>query len=510
MRRRRRLTVVAALVTVAAVLLPARPAGAHPLGNFTTNTATRLEVGVEWVRIDYTVDLAEIPALRELQGIDGDGDGSLDPDEPAAYAGPQCETLLTDLALTVDGADIGLDVVDARVSTPAGEAGLDTLRLECRIEGRGRRLDGETPVTFADGTFPDRLGWREVTAVGDLTTIVSAYVAEESLTDQLRTYPEDRLGSPLAQRRATLVVRPGGAAAGSGATVPEGTPRSPIPGAERFNATFTELVAEQRVTVPFVVLAFGLSVLLGSLHALAPGHGKTVMAAYLVGRRSDRRLSLLLGATVASSHTLGVVLLGLVVTVSERIAPERLYPVLGAVSGLLFAAIGVTLLRQALRRRRHGRALAATGSDRQLVGAGGGHHHDGHDHGGEGHDGHGHGHHHHLPPPGSDLTWRSVVAPGLAGGLVPSPSAVLVFLAGITLGRAWFGLLLVLAYGLGVGLSLVGAGYVLVRARDAIERRLAGARWQRVERVTAALPIITAVLVVAGGATIAIRAVAAA
>jgi ABC-type nickel/cobalt efflux system permease component RcnA len=219
-----------------------------------------------------------------------------------------------------------------------------------------------------------------------------------------------------------------------------------------------------------VLFALGL----GAVHALAPGHGKTVMAAYLVGRRGDRRLALLLGGTVAATHTLAVLVLGTIVSASSTVAPERAYPALGVVSGVLFASVGVSLL---VRARRHS------------------HHHD-HDH----HDDDHHHHHHHddVPAPG----WRGIVLPGLAGGLVPSPSALLVYLAGLALGRAWFGVALVVTYGLGIAASLVVAGYLLVRVRD----RLVARGVTLVERAAVRVPVVSAVLVVLGGTGIAVRA----
>jgi len=108
-------------------------------------------------------------------------------------------------------------------------------------------------------------------------------------------------------------------------------------------------------------------------------------------------------------------------------------------------------------------------------------------------------------------SWR-LSAVGLAGGLVPSPSALLVLLGGIALGRAWFGALLVLFYGIGIAAALVGTGLLLVLARDCFER------WSYLRpepralpgqvlalRLTRALPMLTALAVTGIGAWIAIR-----
>jgi ABC-type nickel/cobalt efflux system permease component RcnA len=222
-------------------------------------------------------------------------------------------------------------------------------------------------------------------------------------------------------------------------------------------------------------VAFGVALALGALHALAPGHGKTVMAAYLVGQRGSMRQALGIGATVAITHTIGVLALGIVLTVSQTVAPERLFPVLGAVSGLVLVAIGATLLRRVLRRPvRHG-------------------HHHGHHHG--------HQHHHHDEP--APMGWRSVIGMGLAGGLVPSPSALLVLLGAVALGRAWFGVILVVAYGLGMAATLVLVGLVLARARTRLERLLQGPRLAAL--ATRVIPAAAASVITFLGLSLAIK-----
>jgi nickel/cobalt exporter len=260
-------------------------------------------------------------------------------------------------------------------------------------------------------------------------------------------------------------------------------------GLDAATRSFTELVARQDLTVGFGLLALGLAVGLGAVHAFAPGHGKTVMAAYLIGERGSMRQAAVIGATVTATHTAGVLVLGLLLSVSTSLAPESLYPWLGVASGLLLAGVGAGML------------LRATGRRPQLVPAGHGHDHD-HDHShvhGHDHDGH---HHHHDHGP---VEWRSLVPLGLAGGMVPSPSAVVVLLGAIALGRAWFGVALVVAYGAGMAVTLTAAGLALVRARGAIERRLSR---RGAGRFIGALPRVTAVCIVAGGLLLAVRGVA--
>jgi nickel/cobalt exporter len=237
----------------------------------------------------------------------------------------------------------------------------------------------------------------------------------------------------------------------------------------------------------------GLALLLGALHALAPGHGKTVMAAYLLGQRGGLRQALLVGLTVTATHTAGVLALGVVLSASTSLAPERLYPWLGLASGVLLTSIGVSLLRAALRRRLQRHAAEPP-------------HQHGHDHE------HMHGPQRDHSAERQPLGWRGLVSMGFAGGLVPSPSALVVLLGAIALHRAWFGVLLVVAYGAGMAATLTGAGLLLVLARAALDRRAAaghpagtGPRRWRLATLTQALPPLTAAVIVVVGVFLAVR-----
>ncbi|HEV2759734.1 MAG TPA: hypothetical protein VGV86_09230, partial [Acidimicrobiales bacterium] len=342
-------------------------------------------------------------------------------------------------------------------------------------------------IEITSTAFTDRVGWREITAVGDRTTLVSSNVPAVSTSGRLTAYPDDLLSSPPDQRTATVRTRPGGPAAPDVAGAVPGARVAQPRGLDGATRSFTNLVARQQLTVGFGILAFGLAVGLGAIHAFAPGHGKTVMAAYLVGERGSLRQAAVIGLTVTATHTAGVLLLGVVLSASTSLAPETIYPWLGLASGLMLAGIGATLLLRAVRRRP------------LLVAAGHSHDHDhshGHSHGP------GHSHHHHEHPAGDrPVAWRSLVPLGLAGGMVPSPSAIVVLLGAIALGRAWFGVLLVIAYGLGMAVTLTGAGLLLVRARGVVEHRLSG----RLASVAGGLPVLTATCIVAAGLFLALR-----
>ena len=256
-------------------------------------------------------------------------------------------------------------------------------------------------------------------------------------------------------------------------------------GVDRVTAGFVGLVGERSRSPGFAVVAVLVAVVLGVGHALAPGHGKTVMAAYLVGLRGTLGQAVTIGATVTITHTVGVLLLGLVLSTTRAVASERVYPWLGLGSGLLLAAVGVGLL-----------VRARPGHDHP--------HRHGHPHAhGPGH-GHRHGHGHGRRA-GSPLGRRGLVALGLAGGLVPSPSAVVVLLGGIALGRAWFGVALVLAYGLGMAATLTGVGLLLARLRASMDRRLHLPAGPLLTRLGRLLPAATASVIVLAGLALAIQ-----
>jgi len=510
-RARRRLAVRAALlgtVVAALLLVPAAAASAHPLGNFTVNRYSGLRVQPDRLVVDYVVDMAEIPAFQTRQTLDADADGTVSGAEAAAWRGRECPRLAGRLSAQVDGRALRLAASGARLAFPPGQGGLTTLRLECELAAPLPMGDSRHTLRYQDGNADGRIGWREVTAAGDRTTIERADVPARSTSARLTAYPEDLLRSPLDQDRATVRFRPGGAPLRGGDGIGAQRRSSRPVGVDRATAAFTALVARQHLTVGFALLALALAGVLGAAHALAPGHGKTVMAAYLVGLRGSVRQAAAIGGIVTATHTAGVLLLGVVLGASRALAPERVYPLLGLASGLLLAGVGLTLLRRAVRGHRHGHAHGP-----------GTHAHEGHGHEGHG-DTHGTAAHAHGVDPGAHahqvgadaepgMSRRALVTLGFAGGLVPSPSAVVVLLGASALGHAWFGVLLVVAYGAGMAATLTGLGLFLLRARRSVDRRVALRRPGWAALAGRLLPLATASLIVAAGLLVAAQGAAA-
>ncbi|MFJ8084394.1 nickel transporter [Streptomyces sp. NPDC096205] len=509
--RRRTSPLPRALATAVAILTaacglalgPTGTASAHPLGNFTVNRYDGLVAAPGELRVGHVEDLAEIPATQARPEMARAGG-------LAGWARARCARAARDSEVEVDGRRVALAVAGSDARVLPGQAGLNTLRVECRL--RAPLPEGTSvAVGFRAAGASSGPGWREVTARGDRMTLTASDVPRESVSGELADYPDELLSSPADTSTASLSVRPGGPA-----LTQEGPPpaASVLPrGADRFTRALDSLVARQDLTFGFGVLALFVAVGLGALHALAPGHGKTLMAASAAARGGGARLRdvLPLAASVTVTHTLGVIALGLLVTAGSAATPSVI-TWLGLASGALVTGAGLSLVRKAWRARRPLRqAQAAPERVPVLVGA---HEHQ-HDHRHHHHHGHQHHHHHH----GHDHTHtaptlRGTLLLGFAGGLVPSPSAVVVLVGAAALGHAWFGLLLVVAYGAGLALTLTAAGFAVVRlggrAVRALERR---PRWTARPLVVAArgaLPLVSAGVVVLLGAGLLLKGAASA
>ncbi|MEU2447116.1 nickel transporter [Streptomyces althioticus] len=491
---------LAAATTLA--LVPAAEASAHPLGNFTVNRYDGLVAAPGELRVHHVEDLAEIPATQAGPGL-----ARLGRD---AWARERCAAAARDGEVRADGRPAPLTVRAAHVRVLPGQAGLDTLRVECRLTAplpRGRTV----AVGFRAAGGDPGPGWREVTARGDRTTLAASDVPEESVSARLTRYPEDRLASPPDTRTASLRVRPGGPALAAGGTGEADAPASAIlpRGADRWTRVLDDLVARRDLTVGFAALALLLAVVLGAMHALAPGHGKTLMAATAAARggRARMRDVLPMAASVTVTHTLGVVALGLLVTAGSAAAPT-VVAWLGIASGVLVTVAGAQLVRRALSQRGHHTHPHPHEHDHP-------HDHDRPDPHEHPHDRpdphkhprtavtHTHGGRTHTHPAAPTL--RGTILLGFAGGLVPSPSAVVVLVGAAALGHAWFGLLLVVAYGVGLALTLTAAGYAVVRAGGGVSRLLArrprwtSAPWAALVRRSAPLGSACVVLVLGAG-----------
>jgi len=522
----RRLTVVAVLVGVLIAAGSSR-AEAHPLGNFTVNRYARIELSAGVVRVYYVLDQAEIPTFQDREALEADRTG---------FERERLAAIGQGLRLTINDQPIALVPVTSLLTTPRGQGGLPTLRLAAIFESTipVHAENSSLRATFADSNESERVGWRElvVTAAGD-TTLSASDAPRQDLSRELRSYPGDLLQAPLDLRRASFTFEPGTeAVAASPLTSPSQAP-------PRAGGGFAGLITREDLTPLVLAGMLGLGLLFGAGHALAPGHGKTVMVAYLVGTRGRPADAVCLGVAVSAMHTASVLVLALALYQLDRsIAVDRIYPWLTLGSGLFVMGFGVYLVAVRARRVRNSRRIVVHGRSAPLIHAtapraelamvgaaqgghdhgslttstGTSHHDDGHSHdhhdAGHHHDhgapvGHHHGgggHHHELPPDVAPLSRRGLMVLATSGGLVPSPSAVVVLVAAFAAGRSTLGLGLVAAFSVGLAVTLTGIGLALVLGGRVLERR--GIRNQRLVQL---LPIGGALAIVAVGAVVVVQ-----
>ncbi|WP_375501047.1 nickel/cobalt transporter [uncultured Nostoc sp.] len=430
-------------------------ADAHPLGNFTINHYAGVQVATDGVGIDYVLDMAEIPAFQEINHLDTNRNRKAEPVETIQYPDQKCQEVNSHLELLIDKQPLALSLIKSTVEFPPGVGGLSTLRLSCNFQGP-TELIGANQLIFEDQFYPQRLGWREITVAANGIPIQGDFTSL-SITNRLRDYPTELLSSPLDQRRISFKLNPS-------LTSSEQAPPPFVKSSSRLdnaltgrsNDLFTSLIIQENHNFLTILIALAIAFLWGGLHALSPGHGKTIVGAYLVGSRSNAQHALFLGLIMTITHTAGIFALGLVTLgTSQFILTEQLYPWLSVLSGVLVTVIGLNLFISRLQGTQVSHSHDHVHSHQ--------HSHDLHHH-----------HHHehsHLPPHGdvSSMKWSSLLALGISGGLLPCPSALVVLLSAIAMGRVGFGLALVSAFSLGLAAVLTGIGLMLVYAKDRFE-----------------------------------------
>src|SRR6478609_8675707 len=407
------------LAAVAALLLLPASAHAHPLGNFSVNHLTEVAVSGDRIDVRYIVDAAEIPTLQKT-------------------ADARAE--LPRLTLTVDGRAVALTPGRTTTTQKPGQGGLNTTRTVIDLTAK----TSGAKVVLKDDTFPGRVGWKAVVPKPGRETATRSDVPATDPTHGLRVYPKDVLASPSDLRTATLKISPG-----------NGT--LDAPGAKRIETStsidgFAGILDTDQLLIVLLVAAFGW----GAIHALSPGHGKAMVAAYLVGTKGKPRDAIALGAIVTATHTAGVFALGLITLgLSQYILPEDLFPYLNLLSGLLVVGVGATVLRKQLRKTHH------------------------------------YPHHHH------EFNRKNLLAMGAAAGIIPCPSALVVLLGAISQDEIALGMLLIVAFSLGLAGTLTALGLAVVHAR----------KLPLPHRAVHALPAASAVAIVVVGCVLTAHAI---
>ena len=463
-------------------LLCAGLAAAHPMGNFSVNHYARLEPGAHGVAIRYVMDLAEIPTFEMSQQW---GSG-VDTQEKALE---QAREWAANLEVTVNGRRVPARVVRAHLALAEGAGNMQVARITADLE-----VDAAPGTfTYEDRNYQGRSGWKEIVGPGG-----------KDRSAALTAYPQDPMAAPPQELKAAFSWT----APAAPPAQPVESPVTPAPVAETAPAPYPTAPAIAsagtaapgqvvkgdylsrllhrdeigwQLTLIGIAVAFGL----GAMHAMSPGHGKTIVAAYLVGSRGTFKHAIFLGAMVTFTHTASVFLLGFVTLfLSKYVLPEKLFPILGAISGLSIVWVGTMLFFRRLRARGH-------------------HHHHDHDH----HHDHTHSHvhdhgdgHSHSHVPEGEITMGSLIALGASGGLVPCPSALVVLLSAISLGRTALGMLLLVGFSAGLAVVLMGMGVLVLCVGNLLPagRKVTGSRAFQLLPVASAALIACVGLVMTG------------
>ena len=504
------------------LILSSATSFAHPMGNFSVNHYSRIKIGQQSVEIRYLIDMAEIPTFQEIRQFAI----TPKPDDSSAsrYLDRQEQLLKQGLVLESDGQSVRLDTISRQMAFTEGAGGLPTMKIGFVFRGNLDVPAGAHKLSYLDNNFPGRAGWKEIVILADGVAILDSSAPSTDRSRELTTYSSDALHIPPQQLSALVGFRTSipepersTSAAAIGAASNRPTPRgtniahqasahqirrkssvaiassdlsdaqsppsgvvpstvAPLPLAAHARNTprsrFTELVSTQAKLSFWVLISAALIAAgLGALHALEPGHGKTIVAAYLVGSRGTPRHAVLLGIVVTASHTAGVYLLGAVTLYASRyIVPEQLYPWLGVISGLSVAGLGIFIFLRhwtgETRAHSHApgeqhshwflsifkqaspnRAMPTELANRAAIFAD-------------------------SEPTERALSLRELCMLGITGGIVPCPAALVVLLSAFSLHRIGFGLFLITAFSLGLAAVLVTVGLTMVYAKRVMSSRV--------------------------------------
>ena len=483
------------LIWVVLMMVASRVCLAHPMGNFSINHYAGIRVEKGFVEVKYIIDLAEIPTYQEIQNagiVARLGDATLPP-----YLKEQAAAWDKGIRLEVDGQVVRLVPGAVSVIFPPGAGGLPTMKMGVVYRGTIRESSDDTRhLRYADSNFDGHAGWKEiVVTAGKGVTLLGTQQFNVDRSAQLTDYPTNLLNSPPQDLEAefeySVTTAPVVAAEPTPAVIAKSSPvasmaQPAVPVAAANSAPqasvesglklapnkqatprnrFTELMIRPDMGFWFLVTAAFLAAGLGAAHALEPGHGKTIVAAYLVGSRGRTRHAVGLGLLVTAAHTAGVYALGAVVLyASKYVIPERIYPWLSIFSGMVIAVLAVYLLLRAWTGsevpEEHGDgALHSHWYSAKRVGADG-------------------------PDParrdeatGESASVNKKTVPlkqllllGITGGIIPCPAALVVLLSAVSLHRVGLGLFLIVAFSLGLATVLITIGIAMVKARSLLSR----------------------------------------
>ncbi len=459
------------------LLAAPKPALAHPLDIYLQ--ATYITVSLTQIEVELDLSPGVLVAPEILPQLDPDGDEQISEAEGQAYVAGVLDKVL----LQVDGQPLALAVT--KIDMPVYlniQAGYGTIRV-FTMATLATGLSGTHQIVYTNNYAPTGSAYQVNTFVDKRVPITLGKQNRDSIQQSMTLdYVINGVIVTAAKPAATAV-----AATTALSTTALSTDFANVAAAFALPAG-TPTQAQQLLAYlyaptlsPWVLLlALALAVVLGGLHALTPGHGKTLVAAYLVGSRGTVGHAVTLGAVVTFTHTASVIVIGLIALfASQYIIPDLLVPILQIASGLLVIFLGARLIRQRWGSFRDDQAHVY---DHEYQHAHDPNHEYLHDHG----DGHVHAH---LPPAGA-IKLSNLLAMGVSGGLVPCPEALGIMVIAIGLNRILLGLGLIVSFSFGLAAVLIILGILLVRSRALMERFGGmGGRWSK------ALPLVSAVIV---------------
>jgi nickel/cobalt exporter len=400
----------------------------HPLGNFSIGQYAGFLLRPDGITVTYALDFAEIPSVKL---------------DERWRAGESTDQVMREWVRELRFRSHGKPITPFHESTSpfpgVGAGGMSTMLLVATL-----RLPGDLDeLEYEDPNFAGRAGWKEITVRAEGVGLVeSSHTPNKDISRALTHYPLDPLVKVPHDLRARFVMGPVGTETKVVPLAQPPAPRLDSRRSEDFSDlgradVLTRLMRQDRLPFTLLLTALGIAFVMGAFHALEPGHGKALVAAYLVGSRGTWQHAVYLGAITTFTHTFTVFAMGLVVLGVSRAMPvEQIFPYLSVASAVTIVVLGVWLLLQRLAAFRHHHGL----------------HHHHHDH-----------EHNHEPP--AAVTAGSLLALGVSGGLVPCPASLILLLGAMAVGRLPLGLVLLLAFSLGMAAVLTAVGMVVVYAK---------------------------------------------
>ncbi len=423
---------------------------AHPMGNFSINHYSRIELRQGEITIRFLLDFAEIPTVSLKSEEDENSDGTISELEKKTFLEREAKKIAGGLSLILNGKPVVLKSGEITQEFRPGAGGLSTMRLNQNFTfSLPVSASNSGVVKYRDGNYSERTGWKEIVVIATSgLKFLRSTAPTEDRSKELTVYPADPGVVPPQQTEAEFMFSEAVSSKSPLVVPPPNKASNAKPVMQNVSASatpqdaFTQAISKKELGLGVVLTSLGLAFLFGAFHALSPGHGKAMVAAYLVGSRGTLKHALFLGGVVTITHTIGVFLLGIITLgAAQYLVPETFYPILSGLSGLLIVIVGATLLRQRLQALREGEAE------------------------------HGFEEAQHNPlPENAQVSLKSLLVLGVTGGIIPCPSALIVMLSAVALHRIAFGLCLIIAFSLGLATVLTGIGMLIVKLKGSLQR----------------------------------------